>query len=304
MDSPLDTTAQVRTLGQSDFGLRARSWRIFRTWPILPVLIIGTLFGAAIFAPLIANHDPERGDLFYRNVPPAWDAEGSKEFLLGTDPLGRDVWSRVVFGARISIVVAGIVLTLGATGGVIIGLIAGYLGGNVDEILMRFVDLTFAIPFILVALVVVIVMGQSLTVIIILLIAFSWGGFARQVRGEALALRSRDYVSMAKILGGTTPYILYRHILPGVVSTVLVIGSLRVGSLILAEAVLSYLGVGVPPPTPAWGAMVSEGRDYISTAWWVTFFPGMAIFMTVLGFNFLGDWLRDYLDPRLRQVRR
>jgi peptide/nickel transport system permease protein len=304
MDSPVSADSE-RPLVDPQLGQRGKlgkSWQFFRTWPVIPVAIISILLIFAIFAPFIANHNPERGDLFFRNVPPSWDAEGSAKFLLGTDPLGRDIWSRIVFGARISIIVAGIVLTFGATGGVIIGLIAGYRGGNIDEILMRIVDLTFAIPFILVALVVVIVMGQSMTVIIILLIAFSWGGFARQVRGEALALRNRDYVLMAQILGGSSPYIIYRHILPGVINTVLVIGSLRVGSLILAEAILSYLGVGVPPPTPAWGAMVSEGRDYISSAWWVTFFPGVAIFLTVLAFNFLGDWLRDYFDPRLRQL--
>jgi peptide/nickel transport system permease protein len=304
MDSPIGESSErlvaVPQLEQQ--GKLGKGWQFFRTWPVIPVAIISILLIFAIFAPLIANHDPERGDLFFRNVPPSWLAEGSTDFLLGTDPLGRDIWSRIVFGARISIIVAGIVLAFGATGGVIIGLIAGYVGGNVDEILMRFVDLTFAIPFILVALVVVIVMGQSMTVIIILLIAFSWGAFARQVRGEALALRTRDYVQMAKIMGGSSPYIIYKHIFPGVTNTVLVIGSLRVGNLILAEAILSYLGVGVPPPTPAWGAMVSEGRDYISTAWWVTFFPGVAIFLTVLAFNFLGDWLRDYFDPRLRQL--
>ena len=282
--------------------VRAKTWRFIRTWPIIPVLIIAMLFAFAIFAPLLANQDPRQGDLYVRNVPPFWQEGGSTDHLLGADPQGRDIWSRVVYGARISLIVAAIVLSLGATGGTIIGLVAGYYGGNIDEFLMRFVDLTFAVPFILVALVVVIVMGQSLTVIILLLIAFSWGGFARQVRGESLVIRERDYVLQARISGASGPYILYKHILPGVVSTIMVIASLRVGSLILAEAILSYLGVGIPPPTPAWGAMVAEGRDYISSAWWITFFPGLAIFLTVLGFNFLGDWMRDRLDPRLRQL--
>lgn len=283
-------------------SFRLKLWRFFRTWPIIPGLIIALLFSLAIFAPLIANQDPKHGDLFVRNVPPMWSDGGSGDHILGTDPQGRDIWSRIVYGSQISLLVAGIVLSLGAVGGTVIGLVAGYYGGNVDEFLMRFVDLTFAVPFILVALVVVIVMGQSLSVIILLLIAFSWGQFARQVRGEALVIRERDYVLQARISGASGPYVLYRHILPGVINTVLVIASLRVGSLILAEAILSYLGVGVPPPTPAWGAMVSEGRDYISSAWWITFFPGVAIFLTVLGFNFLGDWMRDRFDPRLRQL--
>ena len=286
----------------------ARTWALFRSWPVIPVMIIGVLLACAVFAPLIANRDPERGDLFYRNYPPFWYDDfyeanpDDPRFFLGTDVQGRDVYSRIVYGARISMTVAVIVLTSGAIGGTVIGLVAGYFGGNIDEILMRFVDMTFAVPFILVALVVVIVVGQSMGIIVVLLIAFSWGVFARQVRGETLVLREQDYVSMAKVLGATPVYILYKHLLPGVFNTLMVVASLRVGTLILTIAVLSYLGVGVPPPTPEWGSMVADGRDYIDSAWWITFFPGLAIFLTVLGFNFMGDWLRDKLDPRLRQL--
>lgn len=230
-----------------------------------------------------------------------WYPEGSSKFILGTDALGRDVLSRVIFGARISLLIAAIVLTAGAIGGTMLGLVAGYYGGQIDEIAMRFVDLTLAIPFILIALVVVIVLGQSLAIIIALLVLFSWNGFARLVRGETLQIKTRDYVNMARVAGASTSRILFRHILLGVVNTVIVVATLRVGSLILTEATLSFLGVGVPPPTPAWGLMVSDGRQYISTAWWITFFPGVAILMTVLSMNFLGDWLRDRWDPRLRQ---
>jgi len=180
-------------------------------------------------------------------------------------------------------------------------MISGYFGGIVDEAIQRFVEFEIAVPFILVALVVVVVFGQSLTVIVVLLIVFSWGGFTRQVRAETLQLKTRDYVAAARIAGAGPASIIYRHIFPGVVNTVMVIASLRVGTLIITESVLSFLGVGIPPPTPAWGLMVSEGRQYIASAWWVTFFPGVAIFLTVLAFNFLGDWLRDRLDPRLRQ---
>ena len=299
------TATPRRISGQT---LWKQTWRIARTWPLIPLIIIGLLVSSAVFAPLIANKEAERGDIFFKNIPPIWYTEYYRQnpdepkFILGADALGRDVFSRVVYGSRISITIAGIVLSAGAIGGTIIGLVAGYFGRNIDELLMRFVDLTFAVPFILVALVVVIVFGQSLTIIIVLLIAFSWGVFARQVRGETLVLREQDYVSMAKVVGASPVYILYRHLFPGVFNTLMVVASLRVGTLILAESVLSYLGVGVPPPTPAWGAMVSDGRDYIATAWWSTFFPGLAIFLTVLAFNFLGDWLRDRLDPRLRQL--
>lgn len=297
----IEQLAEARPL-QGPPKLRASAWRFFRTWPVVPALIVAMLVSFAIFAPLIAPRDPKQGNLFDRNLPPAWLDGGSMEHVFGTDPQGRDVFSRVVYGARISLIVATVVLSTGAVLGTALGLVAGYTGGYADEVIMRLVDLTFAVPFILVALVVVIVLGQSLAMIVILLAAFSWGGFSRQIRGETLVLRTREYVQAAKIAGAPAPYIMYKHILPGVVNTLVVLSSLRVGTLILTEAILSYLGVGVPPPTPAWGAMVSDGRDYIGSAWWITFFPGLAIFLTVLGFNFLGDWLRDRLDPRLRQL--
>lgn len=279
-----------------------RWWAEFRRWPAIPVAVVVLLVVSALFAPLLAPHDPTRGSLRDRNLPPAWFAEGTSDHLLGTDPLGRDLLSRVIYGSRISLMVAAIVLTFGAIGGTVLGLVSGWFGGQVDEIAMRFVDFTYATPFILVALVVVIVLGQSLAVIIALLVIFSWNSFARQVRGETLKLKTEAYVDMARIAGASAGRILSRHLLPGVINTVLVLVSLRVGSLILTEAVLSFLGVGVPPPTPAWGLMVADGRDYIDTAWWVTVFPGGAIFLTVLAFNFLGDWFRDHFDPRLRQA--
>ena len=280
----------------------ARVWRIIRSWPVIPVVILLLLATFAVFAPLLANQDPEKGNLRVRLVPPVWLEGGSSEHLLGTDQQGRDIWSRIVYGTRISLLIALIVLSAGAVGGTALGIVSGFSGGLVDEVLMRLVDLTFAMPFILVALVVAIVLGQAIEIIIILLIIFSWGAFARQARGETLALKERDYVAQARVAGGTSRYIMTRHILPGLINTIIVMASLRVGQLILAESILSFLGLGIPPPTPAWGAMVADGRGYISTAWWTSFFPGVMIFLTVMGFNFLGDWLRDYFDPRLRQA--
>jgi peptide/nickel transport system permease protein len=280
----------------------ARAYRFVRRWPLIPVVIIVLLAVCAVFAPLLSPHDPIVGDLADRNIQPAWYDEGSLTHPLGTDPLGRDLLSRIFFGARISLMVAAIVLGSGAIGGTLVGLVAGYLGGNADEIAMRFVDFTLAVPFILVALVVVIVLGNTLTIIVVLLVVFSWGAFARQVRAETLRLKAMDYVALAKVAGASSYRIMYRHILPGVMNTIIVIATLRVGTVILTESVLSYLGVGVPAPTPAWGAMVSDGRIYLATAWWIAFFPGVAIFLTVLAFNFLGDWLRDKFDPRLRQL--
>ena len=280
----------------------ASVWYYARRWPLMPMAIVVLLAVSAVFAPLIAPYDPTQGDLNRRNIPPMWDAEGTATHVLGTDPLGRDILSRLVFGARISLLIAVIVLSFGAIGGTTLGLIAGYYGGQIDEVAMRFVDLTLAIPFILVALVVVIVLGQSLFVIIGLLVVFSWSGFARHTRAETLQIKTMDYVAMANVAGSSTMRILYRHILPGVLNTIVIVTTLSIGGLILTESTLSFLGVGVPPPTPAWGLMVADGRTYITAAWWVTVFPGIAILITVLSMNFLGDWLRDRWDPRLRQV--
>ena len=280
----------------------ASVWYYARRWPLMPMAIVVLLAVSAVFAPLIAPYDPTQGDLNRRNIPPMWDAEGTANHVLGTDPLGRDILSRLVFGARISLLIAVIVLSFGAIGGTTLGLVAGYYGGQIDEVAMRFVDLTLAIPFILVALVVVIVLGQSLFVIIALLVVFSWSGFARHTRAETLQIKTMDYVAMANVAGSSTMRILYKHILPGVLNTIVIVTTLSIGGLILTESTLSFLGVGVPPPTPAWGLMVADGRTYITAAWWVTVFPGIAILITVLSMNFLGDWLRDRWDPRLRQV--
>ena len=275
--------------------------RFMREWPVIPAAILVLFAVFAIFAPLLSPHDPTHGQLNERATPPPWLEGGSTRFLLGSDALGRDVFSRIVYGTRVSLAVAGIVLVGGAVGGTALGMISGWFGGQIDEILMRIVDFMMATPFILVALVLVIVFGPSVELIITLLIVFSWDSFGRQIRGETLQLKTRDYIAAALVSGASTYRILFRHLLPGVVNTVLVIMSLRVGNLIITESILSYLGVGIPPPTPAWGLMVAEGRDYLNTAWWISFFPGLAILFTVLAFNFLGDWMRDRFDPRLRQ---
>lgn len=276
--------------------------RILRRWPLVPMVLITMLLVAAFFAELLTPYDPESDDLLSRNLPPFWQEGGSTEHLLGTDPLGRDMLARIIFGARISLLIAAIVLGVGTMFGLLVGLVAGYMGGTVDEVLMRVVDFTFAVPFILVALVTVIVFGQSFALVIILLTIFSWSNVARQTRGETLSLKTREYVEYARVAGASTWRILFRHVAPGLINTVIVVTTLSLGGLILTEASLSFLGVGIPPPTPAWGVMVAEGRNYIYTNWWVSFFPGFAIMLTVMAFNFLGDWLRDRYDPRLRQL--
>ena len=273
-----------------------------RRWPVIPGIILGGLVICAVFAPWISPHDPYQNTLSDRLVPPAWAAEGSSKYLLGSDWIGRDQLSRIIHGARVSAGVMAIALSVGMTVGTILGLIAGYFGRHVDETIMRIVDTWAALPFIMVALVIRLIFGQSYGVLIILLALLSWPGAVRLVRAEALSLRTRDYVAMAKVSGASTPRILFKHILPSVWNVVLVTASLQMGGIILVEATLSFLNVGIPAPTPSWGSMTSAGKDYLKDAWWVAMFPGLAIFFVVMAGNFFGDWLRDRLDPTIRQI--
>ena len=229
-------------------------------------------------------------------------AGGSTEYLLGTDQLGRDILSRIIFGARISLIVAAVTLGVGGGIGVLVGLVSGYYGGLVDELLMRLVDIILALPLILVALVLVVAVGQSFEMIIAVLALWIWPRFARMVRGEVLQLKTLDYVALARVAGASTPRILFTHLFPGTINTMIVVATLQVGIVILVEATLSFLGAGVPPPDPAWGSMVADGRDRLVDAWWVATMPGIAILVTVMSLNLFGDWLRDKLDPRLRQI--
>jgi len=277
-------------------------WRLIRRYPVLPVSVIVLLAVMAGFAPLVSPHDPLSSDLSKVRAPPFWIKGGDTTYLLGGDQIGRDLLSRVIHGSRVSLLVAGIVLSAGAIVGTAVGITAGYAGGTWDELIMRFVDMTYAVPFLLIALVAAVVFGPSLALILILLSLVSWPSYARQTRALTLQLMTMDYVASARIAGASPLRIAYRHILPGVINIVMVLASLQVGSLILTESVLSFLGIGIPAPNPAWGSMVAEGRQYIANSWWIAVIPGFAIFLTVFAFNFLGDWLRDYFDPRLRQL--
>ena len=242
------------------------------------------------------------GDTLEMVSGPGTRAGGSSKFLLGTDELGRDILSRIIFGARISLIVSAVTLVIGGGLGVFLGLLSGWYGGWIDEVLMRLVDIILSLPLILVALVMVSAFGQSLELIIGILAIWIWPRFARQVRGEVLQLKTMDYVSAARIAGASIPRILLIHLLPGTMNTVIVVSTLQVGIVILLEATLSFMGAGVPPPEPAWGSMVADGRDHLVDAWWVATMPGFAILFTVMSLNLFGDWLRDTLDPRLRQL--
>jgi peptide/nickel transport system permease protein len=292
-----------------DIVLRRRSGaglgnvlRFLSKWPVVPGVVLTALVVVALFAPLIAPHDPLRSTLRERNAPPAWYEKGTSKHLLGADTIGRDLLSRLIYGARISLAAVSVALISGLVVGTALGLAAGYFGRYVDSAIMLLVDIWLGLPFVLTALVIAVVLGPSLTTMMALLALSTWSGFVRNIRAEVLSLRERDYVRLAKVAGASTPRILIRHILPGVINTTLVIASLRSGQLILAEAFLSFLGAGIPPPTPTWGSMIADGRNYLRDAWWISFFPGLAIFLTVMSLNFLGDWMRDHFDPRLRQL--
>ena len=234
---------------------------------------------------------------------------GTANHPLGTDQTGRDVLSRMIHGARVSLLVTAVSLSSGLVVGTVLGLVAGYadqifprFGNHIDEGIMRVVEITYAVPTILIALVIVIVFGQSFVVLLGLLAFVAWNAFPRNVRAEVLSLKTSDYVALAKVAGAGPMRIMFVHIFPGVTNTILVIATLRVGQLILTEAILSFLGAGIPPPKPAWGAMVADGREYLADAWWIALFPGVCIFLVVMALNFLGDWMRDRFDPRLRQL--
>ncbi len=290
------------------------TWMFLRRWPVLPMAVLATLIFCGVFAPVLATHDPYSGSIRSRQQPPPWlpdnmvsdvlivNEEVRPEHFLGTDHTGRDVFSRMLYGARISLVVAAIALLSGFITGTTLGMVSGYSGGWIDEVITRIVDIWQALPFLMVALVCVLLFGQSIELLLGLMVALAWNPFVRVIRSQTLVVKNQPFVDLARVAGCSTIRILLRHILPGVINTAVVIATLSVGSLILAEAALSFLGAGVPHPTPTWGSMVSEGRGYLETAWWPTVLPGMAIFMVVMSLNFTGDWLRDRLDPRLRQL--
>jgi peptide/nickel transport system permease protein len=273
-----------------------------RNAPWIPILIIAVMVCMAVFAPMLAPYSPIDQTLRDKLLPPFWVDGGSMKYILGTDPFGRDVLSRLIYGARVSLIVALLALTAGGGVGLIIGIVAGYVGGALDNLLMRLVDAAFTFPAILFALLLAVTMGQGLGTLIIAISLLLWASFARVIRGEVLTLKHRDFVALAKVRGCSSLRIMLTHILPNVLNTFMVLVTLNIGVVIIAEASLSFLGAGIPPPTPTWGLMISEGRGHIADAWWIALIPGIAITLLVLSVNLFGDWLRDRLDPRLRQL--
>jgi peptide/nickel transport system permease protein len=281
-----------------------RRWRV-RGLPVLLLLlaVLCTFVIAGLLAPAIAPYDPNQQTLVNRLRPPAWAARGDWDHPLGTDNLGRDILSRLIYGARISLIVVAISVPLSTFVGTFLGLMAGYRRGLLDIILMRVVDVQLALPAVLFAVLLAAVYGPSLRNVLIIIVGWRWAAYARLVRGEVLSLRDRDFVTAARTIGAGDRWIMVRHLVPNLLNAVMILATLDVAAVILIEAALSFLGVGVPATTPSWGAMVSEGRNFITVAWWLVTIPGLAILIVSLVGNLLGDWLRDLLDPRLKNVR-
>jgi peptide/nickel transport system permease protein len=272
-------------------------------FPLIPSAILLTIMLVAIFANTLAPHNPEVGVLGDRFKPPAWQTNGTLDHLLGTDHLGRDVLSRLIFGARISVIVGLMVIIVAGFIGTALGIISGYLGRWVDQVIMRITDAWLALPALMLAIFLAAIVGPGVSNIIIILAAVWWTRYARVIRGEVLSVRERDFVRLAVVAGCSKWTIMRKHILPNVVNSAIVLATLQLGQVIIAEAGLSFLGVGVPPPQPAWGLMLADGKKGLMAGyWWLTVLPGSCIMLMVLSANLLGDWLRVKFDPQLRQL--
>lgn len=267
---------------------------------IVALIILLTVILSAVLAPVLAPSDPLTQDITRRFRPPIWEQGGTTENILGTDSLGRDLLSRLMYGGRISLLVGLAAVLVQGGMGVLLGLLAGYFGGRWDSIIMRLADVQLAVPTLILAIAVIAVLGPSLQNVIVVLGITNWVIYGRVVRSEALSVRGREYVEAARVLGAGSSRLIWRHVLPNVAASIIVITTLEVAQMIIAEASLSFLGLGVQPPTPTWGGMIAEGRTLIATRWWLSTMPGVMILVTVLALNLFGDWLRDVLDPTLR----
>jgi peptide/nickel transport system permease protein len=271
-------------------------WR--RPGMVVGAIIVLVVVVVAVATPILAPADPNDGDIMLRLQPPVW--LGGQTGLMGTDQLGRDVLSRAIYGARVSLIVGSVSVLLAGSLGLVLGLISGYAGRQVDNIIMRLTDIQMAFPFILLALAIIAILGPGIRNMIIVFAVTDWTIYARTIRGAVLSIREKEFVEAARGLGGGHGRIIIRHILPSVTSPLIVISSFEIAKIIIYEASLSFLGLGVPQAIPSWGQMLADGREYIQTAWWVSTFPGLPLMITVLGINFIGDGLRDALDPRLQ----
>lgn len=301
--------AQPASVVRLDSRAEVSNWRRARYsllkagWPIIALGILAIMLFLAVFGPQIAPKDPNRQNLILRLRPPmVADEAGYVEFPLGTDSLGRDVLSRIIYGARISLMVGVVAVLIGGVMGTTLGLLAGYFGGVLDDVIMRIADIQLAFPFILLTIMVLVVLGSGVMNLVLVLGIGQWVTYARIARGQTISQREKEYVEAARSIGARDSRILFRAILPNTLAPLIVIASFNVASVILSEASLSFLGLGVPPTVPTWGGILADSRDQLlGGSWWLAVFPGVAIMLTVLSLNILGDWLRDFMDPRLRK---
>ena len=294
---PASAPAEVPAVVADDARSRARR-RPWVAWVAIGFVAMLALVAAA--APLLAPHDPVRQSLRVRLMAPTLEASDGRARVFGTDHLGRDILSRVIWGARVSLLIGFAAVVVGSLIGAALGIVAGYRGGWADTVIMTVADAQLAFPFILLAIGIIAVLGPSFPTLIVVIGLSGWPGYARVLRAQVLVLRSREFVDAIQALGGTVARIVGRHIVPNVLSSLVVIGTLELARSIVLEATLSFLGLGVQPPTPSWGGMVQEGREYLDSAWWISTYPGLVLMLTSLVVSRTGDWLRDLLDPTLR----
>lgn len=288
----------MERVSTAETGYSAR----WKKWPLLSLAIVAILLCLIIFAPFLGLQSPYYQNLSARLLPPAWLPDGSPSHPLGTDSLGRDVLSRAIFGGRISLLISVLSIVIGGGAGLVLGLIAGYHRGRTETIIMGIADATLAFPIIFLALILVVTIGSSLLGVVLAIGLMIWALFARVIRSEVLSIRERDWILQGRIMGCSNSRILFVHVMPHVLNTWVVLATLQLGWVILIEAVLSFLGAGVPPPEPSWGSMIAESQDVASVASWIWGVPGAMLVITVLCFNRLGDWLRELLDPKQRQI--
>jgi len=286
-------------------NLRTRATPRWAQWGVLitpgiPILIVGSMVVVGALAPILAPHDPIAANLAESNRPPAWAPGGDSSYWLGTDRFGRDILSRLIHGARVTLIVVAATLLLGGGFGASLGIVSGNLGGKVDALIMRVVDVFMGFPTVLLALIFAVILGAQFINVVVVVSLTIWPRFARLARGDTLAIKQLDYVVYARTIGTPSVRLMWKHIFPNLVSTLLVVSSWEVGHVILMEASLSFLGAGLPPHQPSWGTMVADGRGLLASAWWISLFPGLAITLVVLSVNTFGDWLRDWLDPAQR----
>ena len=270
--------------------------------PLFAFAVLAALLIFAAGGEVLLPHDPNELDLGVSFLPPAWLAGGGLSNLLGADNLGRDILSRIMAGCRVSVIVAFYAILFSGSIGALAGMVAGYFGGRVDAVLMRFIEIQQSIPAIALALILAAAMEPGLSTVVVVIVLTYWAWYARIIRGEVMALKGRDYIAFARIAGVGTPTIFRRHLLPNIFNTLVVLATLQVGQVILFEASLSFLGLGIQQPDISWGLMLSDARQYITNAWWAITMPGIAIMLTCLSSNIVGDWLRDRLDPQMRQL--